>query len=142
MSLTSNPIYLISLSVLVGAIIGYFTNAVAIYMLFHPRKAKLYGLIYGVIPKRKEKLAESISSNIHVILPPAYQKITKIPIIGGGIDTLLKNSIRKTILETNDEEIEYLIKKVINKELRFIEISGGVLGGLIGLIQGVLFLYI
>jgi uncharacterized membrane protein YheB (UPF0754 family) len=75
-------------------------------------------------------------------LPPAYQKITKIPLIGGGIDIILKNSIKKTILETNDEEIEHLIKKVINKELRFIEISGGVLGGLIGLIQGILLLYI
>src|SRR3989338_10966126 len=132
MSLTSNPIYLISLSVLVGAIIGYFTNAVAIYMLFHPRKAKLYGLIYGVITKRKDKLAESISSNIHVILPPAYQKIKSLPFIGEGIDTILKNSIRKTIMETHDEELEVLIKKVINKELRFIKILGGGLSGKIG----------
>ena len=142
MPLTSNPFYIIIISVLVGAVIGYFTNAVAIYMLFHPRKAKIYGLIHGAIPKHKEKLAESISSNIHIILPPAYQKIKSLPYIGEGIDTILKNSIKKTILETNDEEIEHLIKKIIDKELRFIKISGGILGGLIGLVQGILFLYI
>ena len=135
------PIYKILTSVIIGAIIGYFTNAVAIYMLFHPRKPFL-SIFQGVIPKRKDKLAESISSNIHVILPPAYQKIKSLPFIGEGIDTILKNSIRKTIMETHDEELEVLIKKVINKELRFIKILGGVLGGAIGLIQGLIFVWL
>lgn len=137
-----NPIYYILISVIVGAIIGYFTNAVAIYMLFHPHTPKLGGLLHGVVPKRKEKLAENISSNIHLILPPAYMKIKSLPFIGEGIDAVLKNSIKKTIQETSDEDLEILIKRVIRKELMFIEISGGIIGGFIGLIQGLIFVYI
>ena len=45
-------------------------------------------------------------------------------------------------METHDEELEVLIKKVINKELRFIKILGGVLGGAIGLIQGLIFVWL
>ena len=71
-----------------------------------------------------------------------YSKIAKIPIIGEKIDAALKKSIEKTIRETSNEDLEILIKKVIRKELRFIEISGGILGGLIGTIQGLLFLYL
>jgi len=136
------PIYIILTSIIIGAIIGYFTNAVAIYMLFHPHTPKLGGLFHGVIPKRKDKLAENIAKHINLILPPVYTKFTKIPIIGEKIDTALKKSIEKTIRETSNEDLEILIKKVIRKELRFIEISGGILGGLIGTIQGLLFLYL
>jgi len=132
--------YLFLTTILIGAIIGYFTNAVAIFLLFHPRKKSLG--MQGVIPKRKEKLAESISSNIHIILPPAYQKIKSLPYIGEGIDSILKSSISKTIRKTKDEELEQLINRVINKELQFIKWAGAVLGAIIGLIQGLILLYI
>ena len=142
LTFSMQPIYIILISTIVGAIIGYFTNAVAIYMLFHPHTPKLGGLLHGVVPKRKDKLAENIAKHIDLILPPVYTKFTKIPIIGEGIDTILKRSIEKTIKETSNEDLEILIKKVIKKELRFIEISGGILGGLIGFVQGILFLYL
>jgi len=137
----TNPTYIILISVLIGALIGYFTNALAIYLLFKPRKLK-FGIFQGVIPKRKEKLAENISSNIHVILPPAYQKIKSLPFIGEGIDTILKNSIKKTIMETDDVELERLIKNVINKELKFLKILGGIVGAVIGLVQGLVFVFL
>ena len=142
MPLTSNPTYIILLSIIIGAIIGYFTNALAIWMLFHPRVPKLAGLFHGVIPKRKDKLAENISANIHLILPSAYMKIKSLPYIGEGIDSVLKNSIRKTIMETSNEDLEILIKKVIRKELQIIEIFGGIVGGFIGLIQGLIFVFL
>lgn len=50
---------------IVGAIIGYITNDIAIKMLFRPLKAKHIGPIKlpftpGIIPRQRDKLAESI----------------------------------------------------------------------------------
>ncbi|HET7601684.1 MAG TPA: DUF445 family protein [Gemmatimonadales bacterium] len=46
----------------VGAISGGITNAVAIWMLFHPYEKK-FGL-HGAIPKNKERLAKSIGKTV------------------------------------------------------------------------------
>jgi uncharacterized membrane protein YheB (UPF0754 family) len=131
-------IYQILIFVLVGGLIGYFTNTLAIYMLFHPRKSLLG--IQGIIPKRKDKLAEKISENIHFVLPPIYKKIISIPFLGEGINVIIQKSIMKTIQQTSERKIEQIIKNVVRKELRFIEILGGIVGMLIGLIQGIIFL--
>lgn len=53
------------LAPLVGGIIGYITNALAIKMLFRPHKAKyIFGkrvpLTPGIIPKRKDEIADAI----------------------------------------------------------------------------------
>lgn len=53
-----------------GAIIGYFTNVVAIRMLFHPHEAKyLLGFQLpftpGLIPKEKDRIAESVGRAIN-----------------------------------------------------------------------------
>ncbi len=50
---------------LVGALIGYITNDIAIKMLFRPLKAKYIGPVKlpftpGIIPRQREKLADSI----------------------------------------------------------------------------------
>ncbi len=50
---------------LIGAVIGYFTNLIAVKMLFHPRKPWYIGkwripFTPGVIPKRKKALAKTI----------------------------------------------------------------------------------
>src|SRR6056297_2410332 len=50
---------------IVGAIIGYITNDIAIKMLFRPLKAKHIGPLKlpftpGIIPRQRDKLAESI----------------------------------------------------------------------------------
>jgi uncharacterized membrane protein YheB (UPF0754 family) len=50
---------------LIGALIGYVTNYIAVKMLFHPYKPiKIFGLTLpftpGIIPKRKPRLAEAI----------------------------------------------------------------------------------
>jgi len=51
--------------VLIGALIGYFTNYLAIKMLFRPRKAIYLGKLRlpftpGVIPKNQSRIAESV----------------------------------------------------------------------------------
>ena len=54
---------------LVGGVIGYITNDIAIKMLFRPRKAKFIGkwqlpFTPGLIPKEKSRIAGSIGNVI------------------------------------------------------------------------------
>lgn len=54
---------------LIGAVIGYVTNDIAIKMLFHPRKAYYIGkwripFTPGLIPKEKDRVARSIGKVI------------------------------------------------------------------------------
>lgn len=50
------------LAILLGAIIGYITNDVAIWMLFHPHEKKW--ILHGVIPKNQSRLAEAIGDMV------------------------------------------------------------------------------
>ena len=58
--------YKILLFPLVGAAIGWFTNYVAVKMLFRPYKpVNFFGLkIQGLIPKRRREIAKSIANGI------------------------------------------------------------------------------
>jgi UPF0754 membrane protein sca_1420 len=53
----------------IGAIIGYITNDIAIKMLFHPKRAKYIGrwkipFTPGLIPKERDRIAKSIGNVI------------------------------------------------------------------------------
>lgn len=50
------------LAILLGAIIGYITNDVAIWMLFHPHEKKW--ILHGVIPKNQSRLAQAIGDMV------------------------------------------------------------------------------
>ena len=54
---------------LIGAVIGYFTNYIAVKMLFHPRRAIKIGkwrlpFTPGIIPKRKAQLAHAVGQAV------------------------------------------------------------------------------
>ncbi len=49
--------------VLLASMVGYFTNFIAIKMLFHPREKSLFGR-QGMIPANKEKIAQKLGNNI------------------------------------------------------------------------------
>jgi len=54
---------------IVGAVIGYITNEIAIRMLFRPHQKKYIGKIHipftpGIIPKEKERIAEAIGQAV------------------------------------------------------------------------------
>lgn len=54
---------------LIGAVIGYFTNLIAVKMMFHPKKeVKVFGhklpLTPGAIPKGKSRLAKSVGAAV------------------------------------------------------------------------------
>ena len=54
---------------LLGAVIGYLTNLIAVKMLFRPKKAKYIGKLRlpftpGLIPKRKSALARALGNAV------------------------------------------------------------------------------
>lgn len=115
---------------LVGAVIGYITNDIAIRMLFRPRTAKyVFGMKVpftpGIIPKEKGRLAasigEAISSNLmnrevleKTLLSP--EMIAKIEgAIRGYVETQKKNteSVREYLLHyLRREEIDRMEESV------------------------------
>lgn len=117
----------------IGFIIGYLTNWIAIIMLFHPRQ-RIIGF-QGIIPRRKPVLARKISEITPAIMPPYFKQLEKIPFIGRKIIEAFKKSVEIQINSLSDEELETLTYKVLKQEFFFIELIGGILGFLIGLIQ-------
>jgi len=127
-------IYLIS--IVAGFLLGYLTNWLAIVSLFHPRK-KFFGF-QGLVPRYKKEIGERIGENAHVIFPDSLKKVFQIPLVGDKIKDFFKDSVANEIVKMSDDELERIIKKVAGKELRFIEILGGIIGMLVGLLQAVL----
>ncbi len=75
---------------LVGAIIGYVTNTIAIAMLFRPHRPKKIGplLLQGLIPKRQEDLARKIGEVVgnhlldHKDLMAAFEQMNLEEVLG------------------------------------------------------------
>ena len=67
-----------------GAVIGYFTNDIAIQMLFRPYKARFIGpyqipFTPGLIPRNQERLAKRVSDTImgSLLTPEELQKLAQ-----------------------------------------------------------------
>jgi uncharacterized membrane protein YheB (UPF0754 family) len=86
---------------LVGTIIGYFTNDVAIQMLFRPYRALFVGKYQvpftpGLIPRNQERLAKRISDTImgSLLTPAELQRLAKrllqVERVQAAIEWLLK----------------------------------------------------
>lgn len=184
---------------LVGALIGWITNVLAIRSIFWPRQPIIIPVIrytiQGLIPKRRTEIAENIGKIVeeelisidevldHLIKGPGKVKIqkrisqkiieildTKIPFF---IPSGIKNTFFKHIIAFVERETEKFINEIVNgliqkanedikvgriveekintmdlklledivirigrKELRHIEILGGILGFIIGVFQG------
>ncbi len=90
---------------LISAFIGWFTNWIAIKMLFHPREPKkILGITFqGIFPKRQQqfalKLGKLVSSEL-LSFAEIEQKISKpenvekiLPLLEAQIDTFLKEKL-------------------------------------------------
>ncbi len=185
--------YVLLVPPILGAVIGYVTNVIAVELLFHPKKPiKIFGFkIQGLVPARSRELTERFLDTLSEVLTKedfemvigkaldrtvseneivfkiekAFESIKDTAIVGRLFDNLskyfsdaFKEFVREAIVkniasnvdikefvikkaeEISDEEIERLFKKFAKKELRFIEISGAVLGFVIGIFQSV-FMY-
>lgn len=190
---------------LIGALIGWSTNRLAVQMLFRPKKEWRIPLtrfkVQGVLPRRhaeiarvvgetverdlmstdtlleallaegyREQVVESVKahleSRLNNVLPRFVPHGLQLSIISylkelvgketvGLIDNLevtlshrLKEElsiaamVEERILQFELDELEKMVTGVAAPELRYIEILGGVLGGLIGIFQAVLLFFL
>jgi uncharacterized membrane protein YheB (UPF0754 family) len=183
----------------ISAFIGWFTNWVAIKMLFHPKEPKrILGITFhGIFPKRQkvfaEKLGKMISSEFlsfedieqKIANPQNLQKL--MPMIEGHVDKFLRDKLgdempflslfigdktirslkkifmleleilfpqlmksyaghlqeeldlEKIVTEKvsafSSDKLESILYQIMSKEFRFVEILGGVIGFIIGILQ-------
>ncbi len=180
---------------LIGALIGYVTNVLAIKLLFRPIEPSWFFKIQGLIPKRREEIAVTIGEVVEEellsmeeiidevvektdkeeILNVIKKKILEIikskfimynmfaSVIESTMDDIfekegekllnemtekmihklansisIKEMVREKLLKLDLLELEEIIIKIAKKELKHIELLGGVLGLVIGVIQGVI----
>ena len=183
----------------ISAFIGWFTNWIAIKMLFHPRlPKKILGVTFqGIFPKRQQQFAMKLGklvSNELLSFDEIEQKITNpqnveklLPMLEAHIDVFLKEKLtaqipmlamfvgEKTIAQVkgvfmtelqelfpllmkqymgtlqqeldlekivtekvgkfSSDKLEEILNQIMSTEFRFVEIIGGVLGFLIGIVQ-------
>ena len=191
--------YWLILIPLISAFIGWFTNWIAIKMLFHPKEPKkILGITFhGIFPKRQQQFAEKLGKlvseellsfkeieekiinpdNLSNIMPLVEGKIdlflheklktvfpmismfigqntinqlklvfmqeleTMFPeIIGSYMKHLeseldLEKMVTKKVAGFSSDKMETILNQIMSKEFRFVEIIGGVLGLLIGILQ-------
>lgn len=88
---------------LIGAVIGYFTNYIAVKMLFRPRRAIQLGnwklpFTPGIIPKRKKQLAHAIGQAV------GNQLFTTADVKELLLSDGMKQSVRDSVLGGTTEE--------------------------------------
>lgn len=105
---------------ILGAIIGYITNWLAIKMLFKPHTEKRIGGIKvpftpGLIPKEKPRIAKSIAETVkeHLINPESISNSLNTEEVKGKV----KVSVEKKISELLNEEgtLEQRLKKILKE---------------------------
>lgn len=186
----------------ISAFIGWFTNWIAIKMLFHPKKPiKILGITFiGIFQKRQVQFAEKLGklvsdellsfqdieskitnpANIDQLMPQIDAHIDhflrvkladQMPVISMFIGdktiqqmkavfmtelkelfpSIMKSymgnlqrdlDLEKIVIEKvkgfSTDKLEQILNDIMSKEFRFIEILGGVLGFLIGILQVIL----
>jgi len=186
----------------IAAFIGWFTNYIAVKMLFHPREPKriLFITFHGVFPKRQSVLAKKLGELVaeellsseevveklrtaarspeiqdavaNVVIQKLETEIPKqIPMaamfLGGGalkgllaqvrpmlnslvddlVDLLgqrlqgelnIEQMVEKKVINFSSDKLEQILLGIMKREFRFIELVGGVLGFLIGVMQVIL----
>jgi uncharacterized membrane protein YheB (UPF0754 family) len=183
----------------ISAFIGWFTNWIAIKMLFHPKHpVKVLGITFhGIFPKRQKQFAEKLGKlvsqellsfsdiekkisnpeNIEKLMPFVETHIDhflrvklaeEMPMISMFIGdktinqmkavfikelqalfpSIMENymgqlekdlDLEKIVIEKvngfSSDKLEEILQAIMSKEFRFVEIIGGVLGFMIGLLQ-------
>ena len=184
---------------LISAFIGWFTNWIAIKMLFHPKEPKrILGITFhGIFPKRQKIFAEKLGKMISkefLSFEDIEEKITNpqnleklMPMIEAHVDNFLRNklsdempflslfigdktirSLKKIFMQEleilfpqimknyaghlqeeldlekivtekvsafSSDKLEEILYQIMSKEFRFVEILGGVIGFIIGIVQ-------
>ncbi|EGT3614804.1 DUF445 family protein [Clostridium perfringens] len=103
---------------LIGAIIGYITNWLAIKMLFRPREAKyIFGMKVpftpGLIPKEKSRIANKVGETVgtHLLNSDSLSKALKNEKVKLKFDEIAKEKINQ-IFES-EETVEVALKDLL-----------------------------
>lgn len=103
---------------LIGSVIGYITNWLAIKMLFRPREAKyIFGMKIpftpGLIPKEKGRIANKVGETVgtHLLNSDSLTKAVKNDKVKSKFDEMAKNKI-ENLLESNST-IEEVLKNIL-----------------------------
>lgn len=199
-----NDIFRILILAVIGGLIGYITNVIAIKLIFrpiNPIKIPILNVeIIGMIPKRKLEIASNVAQVIEEqffsfddiienviteqdkqiiidyikvriklvlneklgLIPSSIRSLVQNYIseiiedeIKSGVDELseeliikannrinIKEIVENKINELDLYELETIILQIIKKELKQIEVLGLVLGFFIGIIQGIITIFI
>lgn len=109
-----------ALAPVVGALIGYVTNYLAIKMLFHPRRPVRLGFLtlQGIFPKRKQALAENLGRMIETELfnHDDIQRIVHDPSFVGPFKEVADRRIA-TFLETKLAGVHPMARMLLSKDL-------------------------
>ena len=183
----------------ISAFIGWFTNWIAIKMLFHPKEPKrILGITFhGIFPKRQQQFAEKLGKlvseellsfsdieskitnpeNLDKIMPMVDKHIddflrVKLPesmpvismfigdktinqlkdifltemktlfpqIMGNYMGKLkteldLEKIVVKKVAAFSTDKLESILNQIMAKEFKFVELLGGILGFIIGILQ-------
>ena len=118
------------LGALIGAVIGYFTNWLAIKMLFKPRTEKRIGGIKvpftpGLIPKEKARIAKSVAESVgeHLINKESISKTLNKPEVKTKVKTALDDKAMKLLNKegTLEERLKDIFKDSYNQKEEIIE---------------------
>ena len=199
-----NNIIRILILAIIGGLIGYITNVIAIKLIFrpiNPIKIPILNIeIIGMIPKRKTEIATNIAKVVEEqfisvdeitdnIITEQYkqhiidyikvrvklilsEKMTLIPstirnLVQNYVSEIIEDEIREGIDELSEEmiiktknrinikeiiedkineldlyELETIILQIVKNELRHIEVLGLILGFFIGIVQGIITIFI
>lgn len=131
----------------VAAFIGWFTNWIAIKMLFHPKlPVRILGLtIQGIFPKRQQQFAEKLGALVSRELisfdeiaskinsPETVQKV--LPIVEEKVDHFIKTKLSEEMpllsMFINDKTLENIKKGIVHEvELMFPTMIGKLTTGM------------
>lgn len=111
-----NSLFTIFFMVLIGAVIGGFTNFLAIRMLFHPYQPIYIGkwqlpFTPGLIPKRRNELADQIGKLVvnHLVTPESIQRKLAEDTLKKEMETLFRDKFNSWLDHGITLE-EFLIK--------------------------------
>ncbi|MFQ6117009.1 MAG: DUF445 domain-containing protein, partial [Candidatus Bipolaricaulia bacterium] len=142
--LGGRPGYILALIPLVSALIGYFTNWVAIRMLFRPhREKRVFGIRIpftpGLIPRRRAELAESIGLAVgeHLVTEEAIAARFADPEVQAKLDGLVRSYIQELLFRELGDPNSLIPERFREDWADFIDgLKGRLEGWLSELLQG------
>lgn len=110
-----NILLTIALMAFIGALIGGFTNFIAIKMLFRPYKAMYIGkwrlpFTPGLIPKRRDELSTQLGRTIvqHLLTPETFKKRFLNEEMHGKAEKWLQNQLDRHVFQSSNSLNDWL----------------------------------